>query len=746
MIHSPSEEFIVTLKDASDLDQFYIDMENMQGHCEHIPAREVECVNRRLVSRNTHYLLTTEEVEKIRQDPRVASVTIPVHRLPVNAHLFGQSTLISEMTASPDDQTLSVTQSSDFWDRGSGLTGSVRNWALYRCSLEQNIENWGYDGNPSLSGSVVFDATGKNVDIIICDGCINVSHIDFSTRFINYNWFQHDAELGITNNPNGSTYLYDVPDEVGGHGTEVSSSALGTYFGFAKDANLYNLRFTYTDSANLYDYVRMFHKHKLINPETGVKNPTIVNSSWGFVTENMDNWIYDVRSIHYKGTDITPESLGNLLDYRGVSGVCSNYARIAQLFSIAPGSGNRIVTVDAASATVTSIPYVEYGTVDLTPSTVPTTGNSLYGNHQVILPFNITYLGNTYLNVYVNAKGFVTFGAGAADYIPGLGDRQGFGPFFPKIMIGADVLSSIDRIWTGVSGTTGSRKYIIRAEQTYDAVANHSAEVGSSNIIWEMTFYEATPTQIDLHIISNAQYKAEFTQAQLDSYGIITGNEYILPFTDYGVNADLSDAINDGIIFVCAAGNSSHKQDVFGGDDYDNSIICPTLTYTFDPFYYHRGGSPYSAPGVITVGASSANKLEPKAGFSDCGPRIDLYAPGQNIVCANYSGNSAITRVDGTSFASPHVCGILACALERNPHWNAAQATEYIKGIAKKGVMQSTSGGYTDTTDLLAPSSNFAYYRRERLADGRVYPRENQSYRPSTGQLYPRTKIVRYGS
>jgi hypothetical protein len=102
-----------------------------------------------------------------------------------------------------------------------------------------------------------------------------------------------------------------------------------------------------------------------------------------------------------------------------------------------------------------------------------------------------------------------------------------------------------------------------------------------------MTFYEATPTQIDLHIVSNAQYRAVFTELQLKNYGITQG-EGLFAVVDPSTDADISDAIADGIIFVGAAGNSSHKQDIFGGNDYNNSFVCPSLQYSFDPFYYHR--------------------------------------------------------------------------------------------------------------------------------------------------------------
>jgi len=38
------KEFIVTLKDRNDLDQFYQDMENY-GSSGHVPERTVECIN-----------------------------------------------------------------------------------------------------------------------------------------------------------------------------------------------------------------------------------------------------------------------------------------------------------------------------------------------------------------------------------------------------------------------------------------------------------------------------------------------------------------------------------------------------------------------------------------------------------------------------------------------------------------------------------------------------------------------------
>ena len=69
-------EFIITVKNFDDLEDIYDELET-EGKCScHTDiTRAVECVNRRPISRNTHYFLTDEEAEKLRQDPRILAVT-----------------------------------------------------------------------------------------------------------------------------------------------------------------------------------------------------------------------------------------------------------------------------------------------------------------------------------------------------------------------------------------------------------------------------------------------------------------------------------------------------------------------------------------------------------------------------------------------------------------------------------------------------------------------------------------------
>jgi hypothetical protein len=91
-----------------------------------------------------------------------------------------------------------------------------------------------------------------------------------------------------------------------------------------------------------------------------------------------------------------------------------------------------------------------------------------------------------------------------------------------------------------------------------------------------------------------------------NQYGMISAGNLNNAGTAYthgvrvtSVDSDIEDCIDAGIILVAAAGNDYHKQDVVGGDDYNNYFIS-TL---FGNRYYHRGSTPSSSANVVSVGA-----------------------------------------------------------------------------------------------------------------------------------------------
>lgn len=291
-------EYVVTLHNKEDLDSFYEDMETPGGNL-HIPSRAVPVHARRSISRNTHYLLTDSEADQIRNDPRVAGVELSI-----------------------EEQGLAFrpvwTQQSSLWNKSNTVSQFHQSWALLRCTEGSQRSNWGSNGTTNVSATAVGTLTAKNVDVVIVDGLINPDHPEFAvnidgtggTRVVQYNWFQHSEELGL--GPN-STYVYTPYTDVGDpdltadndHGCHVAGTAAGNSYGWARSANIYNISpYGTAPSYTSYfiDYIRAWHMAKPVNPETGIKNPTITNHSYGVTYVDL---ISSITSVRYQGVTYT---------------------------------------------------------------------------------------------------------------------------------------------------------------------------------------------------------------------------------------------------------------------------------------------------------------------------------------------------------------------------------------------------------------------------------------------------------
>jgi len=248
-----------------------------------------------------------------------------------------------------------------------------------------------------------------------------------------------------------------------------------------------------------------------------------------------------------------------------------------------------------------------------------------------------------------------------------------------------------------------------------------------------------------------------FTPSQLSAFGIVTydsgGGVYAatFPLRSSAFDADIVDAIDDGIIIVSASGNSATKIDNFSSNisaDYNNYIVSDGFLY-----YYNRGPL-FATPGSIQVGAIAATVSETKATYSNCGPRIDLYAPGTFIMTTINSGGFVSdardptdrwTKINGTSFSSPQVAGVLACLAEQWPTMTQAQALRYITENATVDQIADTEGGPGDNLSLQGSENRYLYYVKERQEQGQITPRSNQGFRPTSGLAWPRPRIYRYG-
>jgi subtilisin family serine protease len=119
------------------------------------------------------------------------------------------------------------------------------------------------------------------------------------------------------------------------------------------------------------------------------------------------------------------------------------------------------------------------------------------------------------------------------------------------------------------------------------------------------------------------------------------------------VNQAVATAVDSGVTFVVAAGN------------WDVNAC---------------GFSPAGEPKAITVGA--IDDFDQRAGFSNWGACVDLFAPGVSILGAWVGGATATASLDGTSMASPHVAGAAAQYLSSNPGATPAQVEANIEGSA----------------------------------------------------------------
>lgn len=183
-------------------------------------------------------------------------------------------------------------------------------------------------------------------------------------------------------------------------------------------------------------------------------------------------------------------------------------------------------------------------------------------------------------------------------------------------------------------------------------------------------------------------------------------------------DASVSELLDNGIMFVHAAGNDTITADIPGGLDYNNNIFDEIIGIKYDRRYYQRGMSP-SDPSQrsINVGsATTSNFGSPnnKASYSNTGNFVDLFAPGDNILSTwsnaeggfayNYPPNSAfqIQYLSGTSMACPQVAGFVALMYQR---WPGASVSfiksQLLNNFTVSGVMRA-SANYTDYTDQIA--------------------------------------------
>ena len=110
------------------------------------------------------------------------------------------------------------------------------------------------------------------------------------------------------------------------------------------------------------------------------------------------------------------------------------------------------------------------------------------------------------------------------------------------------------------------------------------------------------------------------------------------------------------------------------------------------------------------------------------------------LVSDSRDSNYKLGKYNGTSMASPQVCGVLACLLEQYPGMKQSDIMSYLEQHSKASQITTTSGGYNDDTDIQGSSNSYLFYKKERVETGAATPRYSYGARKATtnGVKYPR--------
>ena len=208
-----------------------------------------------------------------------------------------------------------------------------------------------------------------------------------------------------------------------------------------------------------------------------------------------------------------------------------------------------------------------------------------------------------------------------------------------------------------------------------------------------------------------------------------------IPSSYAAVNADVEDAVEDGLIVIAAASNddlmvvpqidpntgSTHQ-------DYDNRVNLPNVGGTY---YYNRGSAPGCAKGAVCVGSISTWKDFRRSSFSNYGPRVDVYAPGSVIVSAyssagaldtKYGGNNYFKAISGTSMATPQVSGMVACHAGNKWRLSSGDVHNLIENHCKVNDMANyIDSRYKDHLAFVEASSSSFYAVYAYTIDGYYY-------------------------
>jgi len=309
------QEFTVCVKNESDWTEIHNYIIN-DNNIDDIPNRKISCTSEMNFSpKRSVYSMSVNEANILKNHHKVEWVEQSTMYNPV---VLEQRKYDEKFDRHTDINRFKLDCTNRRTSGDPGSTLNFTQWGLYRHTSPTN--NFG--SSTTIDADSQYSLTGKNVDVVIMDTGVRWDHPDFLkpgvTSFTDKNDTRvrdiliHGAEEysinwaseGLVAPGSGSLANYTEAnvlssDSFGGswHGSHVAGTAAGNQFGAAFEANIWTIACVdrsdvgWSEPSDGFDYIKVWHKNKPINPETGLRNPTVVNCSWGhrqFVRYNLD--------------------------------------------------------------------------------------------------------------------------------------------------------------------------------------------------------------------------------------------------------------------------------------------------------------------------------------------------------------------------------------------------------------------------------------------------------------------------
>lgn len=233
---------------------------------------------------------------------------------------------------------------------------------------------------------------------------------------------------------------------------------------------------------------------------------------------------------------------------------------------------------------------------------------------------------------------------------------------------------------------------------------------------------------------------ADQSASEANSYGFTFdyNEEVVRPplYQNEVLSEGITELLDKGMHIVASGGNTNQYLARALDDDWDNYF---TLSSTGQKYYYNRPEWFKTDNRVIVVGAVDNTTTEQKTTYSCKGPRVDLYAPGENCQAATDSSyfpnrvsypdnpNYALHLHNGTSTAGPQVAGMLGTALSKFPHVTPLQGKEWIIGEADRDRLEipiGDSGGVDSQRNLMGNNRYLRYGNPLSFVSKAFYPKD----------------------